>query len=217
MLRPHDESVPVVLSSPFGLRLPGERLPRRARCVAVLLALVAASCGTQHRSELDAQQLVPQVSDLPDGFNLIPAESFPIPNAKILGDPFLASSANIIRRQRISGYQIAFTSPKAARLECSAAVYRSSTAARDVYRLRKTSVASLLADVGGHPLRVVKIGQEAQTARFELGSARYVSVAWRFRNTLSTCTAGGFRTSPMAELLVVARAQQARIAQLIAR
>jgi hypothetical protein len=166
---------------------------------------------------LDAQLLVPQLSDLPRGFNLIPAESFPIPTSKILADPWSASSSAIIQRERISGYQIAFTSPQAARLECTAAVYRSSAAARKVYRLRTTSVAAFVARASGRSLPAATIGDESNAHRFQLGTSAYLGVAWRFRNVLSTCITGGFTTSPMAEILVVARAQQARIAQVLAR
>ncbi len=156
---------------------------------------------------------VPQLSDLPAGFSLDPAESFPVPTSKILAEPFSASSSAIIRRERLSGYQAAFTSPFGHPIECTAAVYRSSAAARKVYRLRTQSVAAFVAETGGHSLRVRKIGEETYASRFDLGPASYRGVAWRFRDVLSTCIAGGSTTtSPMAEILVVARAQQRRIA-----
>ena len=188
--------------------------------LVVAVVLFAVGCGTgggrpARQTELAAQQLVPQLSDLPRGFNLNPAESFPVPTSKILADPWQGSSAAIIRRERVSGYQVSFTSPQAVRLQCSAAVYRSSAAARKVYRLRTTGGASFVAKLGGRSLPVAKIGEESHAHRFDIGSAEYLGVAWRFRNVLSACVGAGFTTSPMAEMLVVARAQQARIARAL--
>jgi hypothetical protein len=177
------------------------------------LALVVAGCGTPERNRLDAEQFVPRLDDLPAGFHLVLAESFPVPTSKILSDPSSASSAGLIRRERISGYQIAFKSPQAVNIACSAAIYRSGTAAREVYRLRTRSVSAIVAELGGHPVPVAEIGEETHGHRFEIGPAQYLGVAWRFRRVLSTCVAAGFTRSPMAEILVVARAQQARIAR----
>jgi hypothetical protein len=182
------------------------------RIAAVLLAIAFAptvtGCGpdSYESSTHDAQGLVPELSDLPSGFDLDPAESFPVPTSKILAEPFSASSSAIIRRERLYGYQAAFTSPRGHPIECTAAVYRSSAAARKVFRLRTQSVASFVAESGGRSLRVRKIGEETYASRFYAGTASYEGVAWRFRNVLSTCI------GPLAEILVVARAQQARIA-----
>ena len=188
--------------------------------LAGVVSLFAVGCGSgggrpAQQTELAAQQLVPQLSDLPAGFNLNLAESLPVPTSKVLADPWQASSAAIIRRERVSGYQVSFTSPQAVRLQCSAAVYRSSAAARKVYRLRMTGGASFVADSGGRSLPVAEIGEQTHAHRFDIGPAAYLGVAWRFRNVLSTCVAAGFTTSPMAEMLVVARAQQARIASAL--
>ncbi len=196
------------------------RVGRRHRVwpvVLALLALVVAACGRQEQSE-PAEQLVPQLSDLPAGFNLVPAESFPIPTSKILAEtPSSAGAAAIIRRERLSGYQQAFTTPTAQRIECSAALYRSRASARKVYWLRTTSVASFVAELGGRSLSVAKIGEETDAHRFDVGRAEYLGVAWRYRDVLSTCVGSGSSTSTTAEILIVARAQQARIARLAAR
>jgi hypothetical protein len=79
--------------------------------------------------------------------------------------------------------------------------------------LRTTSIASFVAELGGRSLPVAKIGEETDAHRFDVGRAEYLGVAWRYRDVLSTCAAGGFTTSPLEELLVVARAQQRRIAE----
>jgi hypothetical protein len=140
-----------------------------------------------------------------------------VPTSTILADPWQASSAGAVRRERLSGYQTSFTSPRAVQLQCSAAVYRSSAAARRVYRLRITGVGSFVTEVGGRSRPVAEIGDEADAHRFDIGPAQYLAVAWRFRNVLSTCVAARFTASPMADILVCARAQQARIARVLGR
>ena len=62
-----------------------------------------------------------------------------------------------------------------------------------------------------------EIGEETDAYRFDIGGNEYVGVAWRYRDVLSTCGGNGSSTSTMAEILIVARAQQARIARLVAR
>jgi hypothetical protein len=195
-----------------------ESARRLLLALTTVLAVVGCSTGEERPvapNTPDAEYLVPQLADLPIGFNLVPAESFPIPTSKILADPWQASSAAIIRRERVSGYQVSFTSPQAVRLQCSAAVYRSSAAARKVYRLRTSGSASFIGELGGRSLPVAEIGEETHAHRFDIGSAEYLGVAWRFRTVLSTCIAGDFARSPMAEVIVVARAQQARIASAL--
>jgi hypothetical protein len=187
---------------------------RRLLLLALALLVTGCAAGSEPApppATPDAEQLVAHLSDLPVGFNLNVAESFPVPTSKILADPWQASSAAIIRRERVSGYQVSVTSPQAVRLQCSAAVYGSSAAARKV----STGGASFIADLHGRSLPVAEIGEETHAHRFDIGSAEYLGVAWRFRNVLSTCVAGGFTASPMAEILVVARAQQARIARVL--
>jgi hypothetical protein len=179
-----------------------------------MLAVVVAGCGTHpyESSTHDAQRLVPQLADLPPGFSLDPAESFPVPTSKILAEPpFSASLSAIIRRERLSGYQAAFTSPRGRPIECSAAVYRSSAAARKVYRLR---TASFVAEFHARSLRAPTIGEETLASRFEGGQASYLGVTWRYRNVLSTCVSGE-GSSPRADMIVVARAQQERIESVL--
>jgi hypothetical protein len=188
--------------------------------VPLLLALVVSGCGTSERDGLDAERFVPRLDDLPAGFNLVLAESFPVPTSKILheskifDDPWSASSADLIRRERIAGYQIAFTSPQAVQIHCSVAIYRSGAAARNVYRLRTKSAAAFVAEAGGRSTATARIGEVTDAHRFAVGRVPYLGLAWRFRRVLSTCVAASAR-SRMAEILVVARAQQARIAWVL--
>ena len=96
------------------------------------------------------------------------------------------------------------------RLQCSAAVHRSSAAARKVYRLRMTGGASFVADSGGRS-PVAEIGEQTHAHRFDIGPAAYSALRALSKRPVDD-VAAGFTTSPMAEMLVVARAQQARIA-----
>jgi hypothetical protein len=183
----------------------------RGLVVVVSAALVLAGCGSDpyESSTHDAQTLTPELSELPSGFSLDPGESFPVPTSKILAEPFSASSSALIRRERLYGYQAGFTSPRGRPIECTAAVYRSSAAARKVFRLRTESVAAFVAESGGRSLRVGTIGEESYGFRDDLEPVSHEAVAWRFRNVLSTCI------GPLAEILVIARVQQARIARAL--
>jgi len=183
----------------------------RRLVVVVTAVLVLAGCGTDpyESSTHDAERLVPQLADLPPGFSLDPAEAFPVPTSSILAEPFSASSSAIIRRERLSGYKAAFTSPRGHAIECSAAVYRSSAAAHDVFRLRTRSVAAFVGESDGHSLRVGKIGEEAYVSHLDLGTAAYDGVEWRFGNVLSTCV------GRLPEILMIARIQQTRIARTL--
>jgi hypothetical protein len=181
---------------------------------------VVAGCGTPERQGLDTEQFVPRLADLPAGFNLVLAESFPIPtteilhDSKIFDDPQSMGLAELIRRERISGYQIAFTSPRARQIQCSVAIYRSGAAARQVYRLRAKRVAAFVVEAGGRLMTTARIGEETDAHRFALGRVAYRGLTWRFRNVLSSCTTAGGEPS-LAEILVAARAQQARIASAL--
>jgi hypothetical protein len=191
---------------------------RRLLAALLLVTVALAGCGSSEGPpsastyELDASQLVVQLSDLPDGFSFIPAESSSVPLAKVLADPFLGGSSALIERERMSGYQMAFVSPAQTRLQCSAAVYRSKMAAKQVYDLRTSAFAEFVARTGGAPLRFPKIGEKTNASRFLLGDKRYYGVTWRFRNVLAACVTGSFVGSPEADLQTVASAQQARIA-----
>jgi hypothetical protein len=75
---------------------------RRLLAALLLAAFALAGCGSGEvpssasTSDLDASQLVLQLSDLPSGFRFNPAESFPTPLATILADPFLGGSSALI-------------------------------------------------------------------------------------------------------------------------
>ncbi len=114
----------------------------RIGAVLLVIAFAVASCGGGVQDEVDltaaadASQLVVQLSDLPAGYDLIPAESFAVSTAKVLRQPGWAKASELIRRERLSGYQNSFVSPTQTRLECNTAVYRSPAAASEVYRVQ---------------------------------------------------------------------------------
>jgi hypothetical protein len=114
----------------------------RQAVVVVVLAVVVAGSGSgtadepESASSPDASQLVAQLSDLPAGHDIVPAESFPVSTEKILREPWSSSAAALIHRERLSGYQASFVSPSQTRIECNAALYRSTDAARGSIRRR---------------------------------------------------------------------------------
>jgi hypothetical protein len=190
--------------------------------VIVVVALAVAGCGSGTTDEPasaggpDASQLVAQLSDLPAGYDFVPAESFPVPTERVVRDPWSASVRGLIRRERFSGYQAAFVSPSETRIECNAAVYRSPAAATEIYRARTSAFAEFAAESNGGRFRFPTIGEESSASRFRLGGSRYYGVTWRFRNVLAGCVSGRwFSRSPVADLQTVARAHQQRIAGVL--
>jgi hypothetical protein len=157
-----------------------------------------------------------QLPDLPTGYDLVPAESFPVPTERVLREPWSVSARGLVRRERLSGYQAAFVSPSQTRIECNAAVYRSSTAATEVSRARTSAFAELVADSNSGQFRFPTIGEESSASRFQLGDSRYYGVTWRFRNVLAGCVSGRwFSRSPAGDLQTVAQAHQQRIAGVL--
>lgn len=181
--------------------------------------LLLAGCGgsatapeAERKPTPDPKYLVAQVSDLPTRFSLVPGETYPISLASVLADPWSIGYAAVIRRERVAGYQTAFRSPESGRIECSAAVYRSNDGARDIFRHRKTRVKALVAaGPSRQPTLVDRIGDETATFRFEGGRLRGLTVAWRYRYVLASCTTLRTRAADSRRLVRVALAQQQRI------
>ena len=84
---------------------------RSSPLVPLLLALVVAGCAAGSEQVLppgipEAEQFVAQLSDLPTGFNLNLAESFPVPTSTILADPWsgkLGGNCQARARLRLPG------------------------------------------------------------------------------------------------------------------
>jgi hypothetical protein len=202
--------------------------------VSIAVLLVACGGGDEHASpptaapqtapEQDAEpeptpdpkHLVPRLSDLPAGFSPVPGETIPTPTAGVLADPWSAGSAAVIRRERVDGYQTSFWNPERERIECSAAVYTTSKGAKEVFRLRTHRFRTFLAaSQSGEPIRVGRIGAETRAFRFQIRRSQGLTVAWRDRNVLSSCTTMGSERDDLRQIVEVALAQQARISKAL--
>jgi hypothetical protein len=203
---------------------------RRASILGLIAAaVVLTACGGDHGASRatdstadeaeptpNPKHLIVQPSDLPFRFSPVPGERIPVPLASVLADPWSARGTDVIRRERVAGYEASFWSPQRQRIECAAAVYRSRTGAREVFRLRsKRFEAFLAASKSGHPTSVERIGDETHAYRFELGRSKALTLTWRYRNVLASCGTMGVRPADMQPILLLAVAQQARMAQAL--
>jgi hypothetical protein len=170
----------------------------------------------KRESTPDPKYLVPQLSDLPTRFSIVPGETFPTPLSWVLADPWSAGAAAVIRRDRVAGYQTSFWSPESGRIDCSAAVYRSNSGASDVFRHRVTRFRAFVAVGHNRPPRSVwRIGDETAAFRFELGRSKGLAVAWRYRNVLASCTKMRPSAADLRQIVAVALAQQERISAAV--
>jgi hypothetical protein len=185
---------------------------RSSPLVALLLLLAVAACATSDTGGLDAQHLVPQLSDLPAGYDAVPAESFPVSLETVLADQWSAGIRPTIRRERLSGYQASFASPTTQRIECSAALYRSTEGAAKVFAFRLGRFTDFVSASGGEPIQVERLGAQTRAYRYRLGEQHGLLVTWRSRRVLSLCGAVRGDLPDLSTVLVVARAQQRRIA-----
>lgn len=184
---------------------------------AAALLLAACSGGDPERQAErepapDPKYLVARLSDLPARFSIVPGDTYPTSLASVLADPWSAGHTAIIRRERVAGYQTQFRSPESGRIECSAAVYRSSVGARDVFRYRAARFRAFAAAAHSRqPTRVERIGDETAMFRFERGRLKGLTVAWRYRYVLASCTKLRTRAADLRQIVEVATAQQRRI------
>jgi hypothetical protein len=170
----------------------------------------------ERESTPDPKYLVPRLSDLPTRFSIVPGETFPTPLSWVVSDPWSAGAVGVIRRERVAGYQTSFWSPESGRIECSAAVYRSSNGASYVFRHRtKRFRAFVAARHSQQPRSVGRIGDETASFRFELGRSKGLAVAWRYRNVLTSCTKLRSSAADLRQIVAVASAQQERISAAV--
>jgi hypothetical protein len=151
-------------------------------------------------------------SDLPAEFTLDPGETHGIALQSVLADPFSAGTADVVRRERVAGYQATFRSPESGTVQCSATVYRSAAGADDVSQRRTRLFAVFVVHRGGRARRVGSIGDEAHAYSYPWSSGRGLTITWRDDNILASCisvTPGG----DLALLTRIALAQQARISK----
>jgi len=84
-----------------------------------------------------------------------------------------------------------------------------------VFRLQSTSFAAFIKGTGGHAVAVAPVGEETAAHRFRLGRVQYCGVMCRFRNVLATCVSSLPRRESEGDVLIAARAQQARTARAL--
>jgi hypothetical protein len=177
--------------------------------------LLLTACGSQTAQlstpepPADLRNLVLEPSDLPVGWALVPGERRRVPLAWVLRDPWSAGFRDVIRRERVAGFETSFWSPEHHRIECEAAVYRSVVGATRVFRLRNDRFQDFVLRLGGRSIRSKPIGQGTAAFRLE-GRWKGSVVAWRYRNVLARCAA-----ATLGEALSLARPQQRRIARTL--
>ena len=186
-----------------------------------LAVVVIAACGGNEKTGLqpgkheptpDPKLLVVQLADLPSGFSLVPGERIPVPLSRVLAEPWSVGHAALIRRERIAGYQTSFRAADLGRIESSAATYRSSDGARRVFRHGSRSFGAFLAtSQSGRRTRVERIGEETRGYRYDVGRANGLTVIWRYRNVIASCTTMQTEPPDLRQLTAVAQAQQERI------
>jgi hypothetical protein len=172
------------------------------------------ACGSQ-AAELstpepqpELRNLVLETSDLPAGWALVPGERRRVPLAWVLRDPWSAGYRAQIRRQRVAGFETSFWSPEHHRIECEAAVYRSSRGARTVYALRARSFGAFASQQGG-TIAIRPIGDASSAYRL-VGRWKGFIVAWRYGDVLARCSAADLR-----DAVALARLQQRRVARAL--
>ncbi len=186
--------------------------------------LLAAACGSQSpagsapdATDLpDPPNLVVHLADLPAGFTPVPGESLRTPLEWVLADPWSVGARALIRRERVGAYQRSFWTRDRERIECSAALYRSSRGARQVFGLRTGRFGAFAAThLNGRWTRVPRIGDQSTALRAEGGGWRGLAVLWRYRAVLSSCTTASLRAATMRWTVELARLQQKRIADAL--
>ena len=179
------------------------------------------SCGRtepepSRESSLDPKQLVVRLADLPPRYSLVPGETIPIPLETVLADPWSTGLEAEIRRERLGGFQTSVWDPKHQRIQCSVAVYRSSTGARQILKQRRSRFnAFVAARLLGRPTSVGALVEDADAVRFDLGRMKGLAISWQHRNVIAVCSVLGRTPPPLAVLKAVVSAQQRRLATML--
>ena len=137
-----------------------------------------------------------------------------MPLSWVLRDPWNAGVRSLIRRERVAGYEISFWTPEHERVECEAAVYRSTAGASRVFGQRYRSFEEFVAQLGGRSTRISRIGQDTAAFRTAGRLGNGLVVVWRYRNVLARCAS--LNPSSRQETILLARLQQRRITRALA-
>ena len=179
------------------------------------------SCGRtepepSRESSPDPKQLVVRLADLPPRYSLVPGETIPIPLETVLVDPWSTGLEAEIRRERLGGFQTSVWNSEHQRIQCSVAVYRSSTGARQILKQRRSRFhAFVAARLLGRPTSVGALVEDADAVRFDLGRMKGLAISWQHRNVIAVCSVLGRTPPPLAVLKAVVSAQQRRLATML--
>jgi hypothetical protein len=182
------------------------------------VALVLASCGrtdseSSRESSPDPKHLVVRLSDLPPGYSLLPGETIPTSLDSVLADPWSPGLEAEIKRERVGGFQTSVWNPERRRIQCSVAVYRSTTRARLIFEQSRSRFRAFLgARHLGRPIPVGALGADAVGFRFVLGRLHGFAIGWRHGSVLASCSILGRNPSALADLMKVVSAQHRRLA-----
>ena len=182
------------------------------------MVLLLVSCGRtepepSRESSPDPKQLVVKLTDLSPRYSLVPGETIPVALESVLADPWSSGLGAEIRRERLGGFQTSVWDPWHRRIQCSVAVYRSSTGARQILEQSRSRFHAFLATrLLGRPTPVGALGEDVDAVRFDLGRLKGLALSFRQRNVLATCSILGRNPPALTELMVVASAQHRRLA-----
>lgn len=181
------------------------------------MVLLLVSCGRtepepSRESSPDPKQLVVKLTDLPPRYSLVPGETIPVALESVLADPWSSGLGAEIRRERLGGFQTSVWDPEQQRIQCSVAVYRSSTGARRVLEHGRIHSRAFFAAHRGQSTPLGALGEDARASRLDLGRLKGLTIGWRHRSVLAACSLIGDNQPALAELMVVASAQHRRLA-----
>lgn len=207
----------------FSRRQPSETRENRLMVAAERVLVTAAavlmlvSCGGGNpepsgEPASDAKRLIVKLSDLPPGYAIVPGETIPTTLQSVLADPVLADLKAEIERERIGGFQTSVWDSEHRRIQCSVAVYRSSTAAHRILEHSRSRLRAVFAvRVLGRPAAVGSLAKDVGAFRFGVGRLKELAVGWRHRNVLAICVALERKPPALAMLTDIVSAQQTRL------
>jgi hypothetical protein len=165
-------------------------------------------------AQLDPKLLVAQLSDLPTGYSIDQEETGPTGLQRALQDK-TPEEAALVRAERVAGYEILFESPKLRAIYCSAVVYRTTGGAEELYRLGVDQISATAKKEGGKAERASiseELGDERAAFNVEMEGLSSFMVVWRDENVIGVCVGGGPLATDPAETVLIAQAQQERMA-----
>jgi hypothetical protein len=188
---------------------------------AVALGLSTAGCGGSAADRVetpDAESLVVRIDDLPAGYTLAPSETGPIGLEDSVEDADTEEQRQLIRAQRVSGFERSFQASDLRLVACRAVVYRSAEAAEQLYSVGQRNVEQLFESgeaEGGPASAAAELGDRSDAYRLDREGAVALVVIWREQNVLSACLVGGLAASDLDGAIEIAEAQQARIEEAL--